>query len=66
MGAGQAGFAVDNFRAEPSRSPTGARSIVARRQVLLEHGWTGIGADRTIANVGLAPRGRVLGLPAVA
>jgi hypothetical protein len=65
MGAGQAGFAVDNFRAEPSRSPTGARSIVDRRQVLLEH-WTGKGADCTIANVGLAPRGRVLGLPAAA
>jgi hypothetical protein len=59
-----------------SSSATSARNPVVRLRapgrlwhagkVLLEHGWTGIGADRMIANAGLAPRGRVLGLPAVA
>jgi sulfide:quinone oxidoreductase len=66
MGAGQAGFAVGNFYAEPNpdvrlRTPGRLWHV---GKVLFEHAWMGRGADRAVASLGLALGGRALGVPA--
>jgi sulfide:quinone oxidoreductase len=65
MGAGQAGFAVGDFYAEPNpdvrlRTPGRLWHV---GKVLFEHAWMGRGADRAVAALGLALGGRALGVP---